>query len=801
MAAVQQRSPTEPLTPTEPKDTNFIASMEDEVRRCAEHLERRQSRKGYKTLDRKANGYSSGTGARGNASGAALSSAKTLPRSFTAPSEPEERTILSPRVIPPPAAGRRSSPERYKARVFKFSTGMDGTYPSRQQQHQVREEPDRSAAGYHKGTSVPPEATPFFSAGSGSCSRDSSVTPLQSPLGRMPIGAVASHSRKSSHSSSSPPPPAVPPKRLQSSSSPPPPAVPPKRQRSSSPPPAVPPKPAGSIRSRRAKSHTPTSPSRSHTPHKVTVVSSIRRNSLTLSPPSPPPPMDPDLISKLSAEEEERGQLKFPSAEVDMDTFHDKVLKAKSLLSAATDDGGDNSRGMESSVDAEDYSKPVREQPAPPSLGSAATQVGSGVVSKVVVSCNDHHPQTKEISRGTESSVDVCAEIVSGDASPPDTTSHDSLEEPGSGAGDPEPPTRDGDLSVAGDHLTSRVELVEAGQQEEKAELGDETTLVGVGEAEEVEQKVEDGLLDEISEKTQTGSSISPGGVLSSEGKESSQSQESLEETGESVDGNILVACGMGSDDLADQVFIIPAATTASLGSLSIETHEASEPEVKSVPLHSHKVSGKHRSQHQRGGVNSKHSSTSTTEGGEDPVSPSQQSLGSSVDKPSAAASGPKNVELEGVSESIALLVKGLQIQLREKEQDLARLQRQKERELKDRDEKAKKLAHEAKKIEREKWELLKRARDAAERSLHLRTQLDMKEESLRGVQGELDRTRDELVSVKSANTSLRALLGDLRAAGPSVDVAVQVDMSTASLRRNRSIELAFTQEIGRAHV
>lgn len=158
-------------------------------------------------------------------------------------------------------------------------------------------------------------------------------------------------------------------------------------------------------------------------------------------------------------------------------------------------------------------------------------------------------------------------------------------------------------------------------------------------------------------------------------------------------------------------------------------------------------------------------------------------------------------MESDGMSESVALLVKELRIKLREKEEDLARLERQKQRECKERDDAVKKLTREAKKVEREKWELLKRARDAAERSLYLRTQLDTKEGSLHSVQGELDRTRDELMSVKSANTSLRALLSDLRVAHPSVDVGVQVDLgggggggTGGSMHRRRSIELAFAQ-------
>ena len=145
------------------------------------------------------------------------------------------------------------------------------------------------------------------------------------------------------------------------------------------------------------------------------------------------------------------------------------------------------------------------------------------------------------------------------------------------------------------------------------------------------------------------------------------------------------------------------------------------------------------------------------------------------------------------MDEKTFLIVKDLQIKLREKEEDLARAARQRDREIREKDEQIKKMTKDNKKIEREKWELLKRARDAAERALHLRTQLDMKEGTLRSTQSELDRTRDELFSVKSANTSLRALLSELRAPRSSVDVSVQVELG-GTLKRNKSMELAFSE-------
>lgn len=848
---MQQRSP-EPLTPTSPKDSNFIANMEDEVRRCAEHLERRQSRKGYMSLERKANGYSTASGVYFESSSSARASksghskGKTLPRSFTMPSEPEERTVLSPpRALPPVAKSPRKSPERS---VFKFSSvdaPLPPVYP--RQQQQVRDDPDRSPAGYHQGNSVPPEASPFFSAGSGTCGRDSSVTPLQSPLGRTPIGAVASHSRsrRSSYSSSSPPP-----------------AVPPKRQSAS--PPTVPPKPTSS-RPRRGKSHTPPTPSRSHTPHKVTVTC-VRRNSLILS--SPPPPMDPDLVSKLSAEEDqEKDQLEFPSAEVDLKTFHNRVLKAKSLLEASTDCESTCSFGIESSVDAEDYREPVllRELSAPPTLGSAsaefgtAAEAGVGVVrasSGGEVAAGSYHPEAKlqscpegkfrtsgahhkVNSSATESSVDIvfldkpevskASKVSSAHAH---TISSDlSLDDPGSCPSISDTYISERESELSAEDVGKEGDVAPENHKETEPEEG--ARMVVSAEEDDVEQKVEE-LLGELSEKTlltSAGLPVAISSVVTAKGRgegrggrddekrvegrrddersgeESEESQESLDvDIGSGV--RIVATNGMGSDDLAGEVFIMPALTTVLPGITAADTSvdatgaASQEMEVKSISFNG---ANKQQRSQQSPRKNSRNSNASTLERREVPDTPNKQALLSpsrgviisSVDKPSGPGSEAPQMQqalLEGASEYVCLLVKELQIQLREKEEDLGRLQRQKDRELKEKDEKVKNLIREAKTVERKKWELLKRARDAAERSLHLRTQLDTKEGSLRSVQGELDRTRDELVSVKSANTSLRALLGDLRASRPSVDVGVQADLNVGGLRRNRSIELAFTQ-------
>ena len=143
------------------------------------------------------------------------------------------------------------------------------------------------------------------------------------------------------------------------------------------------------------------------------------------------------------------------------------------------------------------------------------------------------------------------------------------------------------------------------------------------------------------------------------------------------------------------------------------------------------------------------------------------------------------------------LRLRELQLQLREKEEELGRQRRAAERDAREREEQVARLTRETQKLEREKWELLKRARDGAERSLSLRTQLDVKETQLRSLQADLIRNRDEMISVKSANTSLRALLSELRAPKPSKDVGVQVSVDGGTLKRNHSMELAV-QELSR---
>ena len=224
----------------------------------------------------------------------------------------------------------------------------------------------------------------------------------------------------------------------------------------------------------------------------------------------------------------------------------------------------------------------------------------------------------------------------------------------------------------------------------------------------------------------------------------------------------------------------------------AVDSWQVSAPEVKSLPLRSSAPARQNRSSQDEMVMKSareehahKHTTVARHEFRSNADNRIHITVSSSMDK--------SRVIRKPSREDIALQIKELQILLREKEEDLERRERQHAKELHQREEQIKKLSKENHKLEREKWELLKRARDAAERSLHLRTQLNMREGTYRGVQGELDRTKDELLSVKSANTSLRALLSDLRAPRASVDVGIQVEIS-GTLRRNRSMELAFAQ-------
>ena len=704
MAAVQQRSPTEPPGAS-PGKKKFIESMEDEVRRCAEHLANRQSRRSFRSLNRKAvtNGYSSATSSfyEGGVSevrarnDGGVSKRSTLPVSFTMP-EPEDRTVLSPRIIPP---GGGRSPVKTPTHIFKFN----GVADEEQQEE-----------GSSRGNSAPPEMYPFFNTGSGTCSHENSVTPLQSPIGRTPIGAVTSRSQKSSQSKDNSPPP-------------------------------IPPKPSRN----RSLCTPPTTPNRSQIPHKVEV-SPFRRSSLGCS-------LDPFPVTVLAAATSgtKESNMEFPSANIDLKKFHE-VIKAKAELNEAT------------------------LKPAPPILQSKAIISSTSSTPPITTTSQNYAPHSTAIGtkdhtreqdivpintdssprRSWEPSIDTSfnKSIISGNeeqnskVTTSDLTSNN-LSNSDSGNCVSLSETSNSELSLSGGqsahHETSNdvsnryrikkavVEKVRTPEVTDKCEIG----------VEDVEKKVEQ-LLEELSENGDL-FNVQPEALQAiPKSKISDKKSSDLEEMFTSSLQNI-------------QTELVP-----------VRSGEIEEPEVKSIS--------------QLRGVAGRHKKTSPPTGRSKRWSPdSLTKTGSYIYKLSS-----EKLKLEGVSESVVSSVKELEIQLKEKDEDIARLQQ----ELKEKDERTQKLLRETKKVEREKWELLKRARDSAERSLHLRTQLDTNEVALRGISGELNRTRDELVSVKSANTSLRALLCELRASHPTADIGVQVDSVNGTLRRNPSFELAFRQ-------
>lgn len=158
--------------------------------------------------------------------------------------------------------------------------------------------------------------------------------------------------------------------------------------------------------------------------------------------------------------------------------------------------------------------------------------------------------------------------------------------------------------------------------------------------------------------------------------------------------------------------------------------------------------------------------------------------------------------EKEKSDRQLSQVIEQLQDQLREKEKDIDSLQTQHLMELKVREERIKKLTRQNARLEREKWDLLKRAREAAERSVNLRTKLDLQDASMRSLQTEMDRTNDEMSAVKSANNSLRGLVRDLKTRKQGMtDKGVQVNEGSSPTLLRVAIETspsdAHNQEIG----
>ena len=879
MAAIHQRSSSNIETSTDPpasKNANFIESMEEEVKRCAEHLERRQSYRNFRSKERKANGFapvglplssavfhsSAEIGSRN------VSYRSTLPRSFrSSAADQEDRTILSPRIIPPGRKSPHKSPDKNSGnRVFRFSNGFEDVYSGHYHPHH-----DDLVSPYPRGNSAPPDAYPCYGAGSSASSRDNSLSSLHSPLGRTPIGAVASHSRsrRSSCSSSSPPP--------------------------------VPPKP-GQNRSRRAKSHTPPPP-----PIRSITVSSYCNKDPLKSVVDPLPSTE---LAEASCDTPSK-ELEFPSAEIDLPSFPDKMLKVKSISVSAL-----STRPAETPVER----NRVRESSAPPLMSSPTSggvpSGGAGQIPAVQLatasicsstsdgqdaSSNLSSPEVKRIScrsdvgRGNRRALKKSLLVSSG-------TDSEQVKSP---VAPIESPTgKQEELNADQDAMDCERD---AQDEEQVQELDVDTVFQTVDSQVEESQEESngDGPLsnsneDEISEESSTpkeeneerevGESCvaegckntSPGGDESEKEKSESsdtkkiktieelkkegdelmaKSEETTEFLSPAASSESGIADKDGSDISPDESPVqtrIPVMATVNAnpspsrspssspspspqhikqespkivqssmpsnrrGSFEIEevflpvtlnhqkdimATDAAEPEVKSIPIHFRGV--RHGSKHARGrggapkivppSVSALEDRGSSEPPATTPPLVDDESRPRIQSEPPRSGNKPQSFTidptiLEGANDSVRTLVEELVKQINDKDSELVRLHHQREKDIKERDERIKKLSREAKKVERDKWELLKRARDGAERSLHLRTQLDMKEGALRSLQGELDRTKDELVSVKSANTSLRALLSDLRAGRASTEVGVQVELiGGGTLRRNRSIELAYS--------
>lgn len=136
------------------------------------------------------------------------------------------------------------------------------------------------------------------------------------------------------------------------------------------------------------------------------------------------------------------------------------------------------------------------------------------------------------------------------------------------------------------------------------------------------------------------------------------------------------------------------------------------------------------------------------------------------------------------------LLIDELKDQLREKENDVLILQERMHVEVKVREDRIKKLTRQNARSEKEKWDLLKKARDAAERSVHVKTKLDLSDNQLRSAKAELDRVNDELASVKAANKSLRLMVSDLKGRDNLISRGTQTEQPT---RNNSSFETVFS--------
>ncbi|XP_041479895.1 kazrin-like isoform X4 [Lytechinus variegatus] len=104
-------------------------------------------------------------------------------------------------------------------------------------------------------------------------------------------------------------------------------------------------------------------------------------------------------------------------------------------------------------------------------------------------------------------------------------------------------------------------------------------------------------------------------------------------------------------------------------------------------------------------------------------------------------------------SEKVDLLnqMKQLYCTLEAKEEEMRDFIRNYEQRMTESDASLKKIVAEKEEVEKDRWEILKRAREAAERSVALREQLDKKEKENESLEEELEKVRRQLISERNA--------------------------------------------------
>ncbi|CAG5128306.1 unnamed protein product, partial [Candidula unifasciata] len=109
---------------------------------------------------------------------------------------------------------------------------------------------------------------------------------------------------------------------------------------------------------------------------------------------------------------------------------------------------------------------------------------------------------------------------------------------------------------------------------------------------------------------------------------------------------------------------------------------------------------------------------------------------------------------LKGEKLDLLSQMKQLYTTLEEKETELREFIRNYEQRVKESDEMVKQFAKEKEMVEREKWEIINRAKDAAERAMFLKAQLESKEQSIKELEAELKEAKEQLDSHNSTTLS-----------------------------------------------